>query len=102
MAEENQTLVTEFVLTGLTDRPELQVPLFLVFLVIYLITMVGNLGLIVLIWKDTHLHIPMYIFLSSLAFSDACASSSVTPNMLIKKDYLTSKKKSSCLICYLK
>jgi olfactory receptor len=98
MAEENQTLVTEFVLTGLTDRPELQVPLFLVFLVIYLITMVGNLGLIVLIWKDTHLHIPMYIFLSSLAFSDACASSSVTPNMLIS--FLFKNHKTSLLECF--
>ena len=76
------TLVTEFVLTGLTDLPGLQVPLFLVFLVIYLTTMVGNLGLILLIWKDPHLHIPMYSFLGSLAFADACSSSSVTPKML--------------------
>ncbi|ELK19539.1 olfactory receptor 5AC1 [Pteropus alecto] len=81
--EENKTLVTEFVLTGLTDRPELQAPLFLVFLVIYLTTMVGNLGLIFLIWKDPHLHTPMYLFLGSLAFADACSSSSVTPRMLV-------------------
>lgn len=60
MAEDNKTLVTNFVLVGLTDCPVLQVPLFLVFLVIYLITMVGNLGLIVFIWKDPHLHTPMY------------------------------------------
>ena len=77
------TLVTEFVLTGLTDLPGLQVPLFLVFLVIYLTTMVGNLGLIFLIWKDPHLHTPMYSFLGSLAFADACLSSSVTPKMLV-------------------
>ncbi|KAM9201388.1 olfactory receptor 5AC1-like [Dugong dugon] len=83
MAEENETLVTEFVLMGLTDRPELQVPLFLVFLVIYLTTVVGNLGLITLIWKDPHLHMPMYLFLGSLAFADACTSSSVTPKMLM-------------------
>ncbi|ELK19540.1 olfactory receptor 5AC1 [Pteropus alecto] len=83
MAEENKTLVTEFVLTGLTDHPGLRVPLFLVFLVIYLITMMGNLGLVVLIWKDAHLHTPMYLFLGSLAFADACSSSSVTPKMLI-------------------
>lgn len=49
--------MTEFVLTGLMECPELQVPLFLVFLVIYLITMVGNLGLTALIWKDSHIHI---------------------------------------------
>ena len=74
------TLVTEFVLTGLTDLPGLQVPLFLV---IYLTTMVGNLGLIFLIWKDPHLHTPMYSFLGSLAFADACSSSFVTPKILV-------------------
>ncbi|XP_069428759.1 olfactory receptor 5AC1-like [Ovis canadensis] len=83
MMEANKTLVTEFVLTGLTDLPGLQVPLFLVFLIIYLTTMVGNLGLIFLIWKDPHLHTPMYSFLGSLAFADACLSSSVTPKMLV-------------------
>uniref|UniRef100_A0A8B9W738 G-protein coupled receptors family 1 profile domain-containing protein n=1 Tax=Bos mutus grunniens TaxID=30521 RepID=A0A8B9W738_BOSMU len=81
--EANKTLVMEFVLTGLTDLPGLQVPLFLVFLVIYLTTMVGNLGLIFLIWKDPHLHTPMYSFLGSLAFADACCSSSMTPKMFI-------------------
>ena len=83
MAEEIMTLVTEFVLTGLTDLSGLQVPLFLVFLIIYLTTMAGNLGLIFLIWKDPHLHTPMYSFLGSLAFADACLSSSVTPKMLV-------------------
>ncbi|KAM9670925.1 olfactory receptor 5AC1-like isoform 2-T2 [Dama dama] len=83
MMEANKTLVIEFVLTGLTDLPGLQVPLFLVFLVIYLTTMAGNLGLILLIWKDPHLHTPMYSFLGSLAFVDACSSSSVTPKMLV-------------------
>ncbi|XP_004607084.2 olfactory receptor 5AC1-like [Sorex araneus] len=83
MMETNKTQVTEFVLTGLTDIPELRVPLFLAFLIIYLITIVGNLGLIFLIWKDPHLHTPMYIFLGGLAFADACTSSSVTPRMLV-------------------
>uniref|UniRef100_A0A8C2LF51 Olfactory receptor n=1 Tax=Cricetulus griseus TaxID=10029 RepID=A0A8C2LF51_CRIGR len=82
--EGNRTLLTEFVLRGITDRPELQVPLFLVFFFIYVITMVGNLGLIFLIWKDTHLHTPMYLFLGNLAFTDACTSSSVTPKMIMK------------------
>ncbi|XP_037688180.1 olfactory receptor 5AC1-like [Choloepus didactylus] len=81
--ETNKTLVTLFLLTGLTDCPALQVPLFLVFLVIYLITMVGNLGLIALIWKEPHLHTPMYLFLGSLALADACTSTSVTPKMII-------------------
>nr|XP_048278851.1 olfactory receptor 5AC1-like [Myodes glareolus] len=82
--EGNWTLLTKFVLRGITDRPELQVPLFLVFFFIYIITMVGNLGLIFLIWKDPHLHTPMYIFLGNLAFTDSCTSSSVTPKMLMK------------------
>ncbi|XP_003410395.2 olfactory receptor 5AC1-like [Loxodonta africana] len=83
MTEENETLVAEFVLMGLTGHPELQIPLFLGFLMIYLTTMVGNLGLIGLICKDPHLHTPMYLFLGSLAFADACTSSSVTPKMLM-------------------
>ncbi|XP_068832080.1 olfactory receptor 5AC1-like [Capricornis sumatraensis] len=92
MMEANKTLGTEFVLTRLTDLPELQVPLFLVFLVIYLVTMVGNFGLILFIWKDPHLHTPMYSFLGSLAFADACSSSSVTPKMLmnfLSKDHIS-------------
>ncbi|XP_032755250.1 olfactory receptor 5AC1-like [Rattus rattus] len=82
--EVNSTLLTEFVLRGITDRPELQVPLFLVFFLIYVTTMVGNLGLIFLIWKDPHLHTPMYLFLGNLAFADACISTTVTPKMLMK------------------
>uniref|UniRef100_A0A8B9W8Z0 G-protein coupled receptors family 1 profile domain-containing protein n=1 Tax=Bos mutus grunniens TaxID=30521 RepID=A0A8B9W8Z0_BOSMU len=94
--EANTTLVMEIVLTGLTDGRQLQeglqVPLFLVFLVIYLTTMVGNLGLIFLTWKDPHIHTPMYSFLGSLAFADACSSSSVTPKILtnfLSKDHIS-------------
>ncbi|XP_037688664.1 olfactory receptor 5H8-like [Choloepus didactylus] len=83
MEKENATLLTEFVLTGLMDRPEWHLPLFLMFLVVYLITMMGNLGLIALIWNDPHLHSPMYLFLGCLAFVDAWLSSTVTPKMLI-------------------
>ncbi|EDK98208.1 mCG141739 [Mus musculus] len=81
--EVNRSQVTDFVLKGITDHTELQVPLFLLFFFIYVTTMVGNLGLIFLIWKDPHLHTPMYYFLGSLAFADACTSSSVTPRMLV-------------------
>uniref|UniRef100_A0A7N5KRB9 Olfactory receptor n=1 Tax=Ailuropoda melanoleuca TaxID=9646 RepID=A0A7N5KRB9_AILME len=81
----NATLLTDLILTGLTYEPQWQIPLFLVFLVIYLLTMVGNLGLIALIWNDTqlHLHIPMYLFLGSLAFVDVWLSSTVSPKMLV-------------------
>ncbi|XP_026266833.2 olfactory receptor 5H17-like [Urocitellus parryii] len=83
MEKENTTLLTEFVLTGLTNQPQWKIILFLVFFVTYLITMVGNLGLISLIWKDPHLHIPMYFLLGHLAFVDAWISSTVTPKMLV-------------------
>ncbi|XP_044522875.1 olfactory receptor 5AC1 [Gracilinanus agilis] len=97
MMEENMTLVTEFVLTGLTDSPEFQLLLFFIFLVIYLTTMMGNIGLVVLVWMDSHLHTPMYIFLSSLAFADAWSSSSVTPKMLM--NFLSKDKSISILEC---
>uniref|UniRef100_A0A671E3Z3 Olfactory receptor n=1 Tax=Rhinolophus ferrumequinum TaxID=59479 RepID=A0A671E3Z3_RHIFE len=83
MGTENGTLLTEFILTGLIYRPEWQIPLFLMFFVIYLITIVGNLGLIALIWNDPQLHIPMYLFLGSLAFVDAWMSSTVASKMLV-------------------
>ncbi|XP_045413488.1 olfactory receptor 5H8-like [Lemur catta] len=83
MEKENATFLTEFVLTGLTQQPEWKITLFLAFLVIYLITIVGNLGLIALICNDPHLHIPMYLFLRYLAFVDTWLSSTVTPNMLV-------------------
>ncbi|XP_040477648.1 olfactory receptor 5H2-like [Ursus americanus] len=83
MKTKNITELEAFVLSGLTYQPEWQIPLFLVFLVMYLITVVGNLGLIALICNDPHLHIPMYLFLGSLAFVDAWLSSTVSPKMLV-------------------
>ncbi|XP_062053414.1 olfactory receptor 5AP2, partial [Lepus europaeus] len=80
---KNQTEVKEFILLGLTDNPDLQGVLFVLFLSIYLTTMVGNLGMIILIKIDPCLHTPMYFFLSSLSFVDASYSSSVTPKMLV-------------------
>ncbi|XP_003434106.2 olfactory receptor 5H2-like [Canis lupus baileyi] len=83
MEKENATLLMELILTGLTHEPRWKIPLFLMFLVFYLLTIVGNLGLIALIWNDPQLHIPMYLFLGSLAFVDAWLSSTVTPKMLV-------------------
>ncbi|XP_004714954.1 olfactory receptor 1020 [Echinops telfairi] len=79
----NQSQVIEFVLLGLSDNPDLQVILFVLFLLIYMATMVGNLGMIMLIKIEPSLHTPMYFFLSSLSFVDASYSSSVTPKMLV-------------------
>ncbi|XP_019829999.2 olfactory receptor 5AP2-like [Bos indicus] len=83
MQTRNQTEVTEFILLGLSDNSELQVVLFGLFLLIYVATVVGNLGVIVLIKMDPCLHTPMYFFLGSLSFVDASYSSSVTPKMLV-------------------
>uniref|UniRef100_A0A9L0K3J3 Olfactory receptor n=2 Tax=Equus asinus TaxID=9793 RepID=A0A9L0K3J3_EQUAS len=83
MDAKNATFLTKFVLAGLSFQQEWHIHLFLVFLVIYLITIVGNLGLIALICNDPHLHIPMYLFLGSLAFMDAWISSTVTPKILV-------------------
>jgi olfactory receptor len=81
--DRNQTEMVEFILLGLSDNPDLQGVLFALFLSIYIATMVGNLGMIVLIKIDHCLHTPMYFFLSSLSFVDASYSSSVTPKMLV-------------------
>ncbi|KAM6173871.1 olfactory receptor 8G1-like [Erethizon dorsatum] len=83
MEEKNHTIVTEFILAGLTERPELQLPLFLLFLGIYVLTVVGNLGMIALIGLSSHLHTPMYYLLSSLSFIDLCHSTVITPKMLV-------------------
>ncbi|XP_074774728.1 olfactory receptor 5AP2-like [Athene noctua] len=83
MAQENWTTVTEFVFKGLTDCLDLQVTLFVVFLLIYVITVVGNLGVVATVWLDSQLQTPMYFFLSNLSFLDLCYSSVVTPKMLL-------------------
>ncbi|XP_037695462.1 olfactory receptor 8U9 [Choloepus didactylus] len=82
MAPINCTPVTEFILVGLTDHQELKMPLFVIFLSIYIFTVVGNLGLILVIRTDARLSTPMYFFLSHLAFVDFCYSSVITPKML--------------------
>ncbi|MBZ3875322.1 Olfactory receptor 478 [Sciurus carolinensis] len=83
LVNRNLTAVTEFILLGLTDDPVLQVFLFVTVLCIYLVTLSGNLGTIILIRASSQLHHPMYFFLSHLAFADIGFSSSVTPNMLV-------------------
>ncbi|XP_054294337.2 olfactory receptor 5AP2-like [Pongo pygmaeus] len=80
---KNFTPVSGFILLGFKDHPELQCLLFVLFLLIYMITVVGNLGMILLIKIDSHLHTPMYFFLSNLSLVDFCYSSVIAPNMLI-------------------
>ncbi|EGV99701.1 Olfactory receptor 181 [Cricetulus griseus] len=82
MTEDNYSLTTEFTLVGFSDHPDLKTLLFLAFLAIYLVTMVGNLGLVTLICMERRLHTPMYIFLGNLALMDSCCSCAITPKML--------------------
>ncbi|XP_004604825.1 putative olfactory receptor 8G3 [Sorex araneus] len=83
MGDGNDSTVNEFILTGLTDRPELQLPLLLLFLGTYVFTAVGNLGIIILVSLSSNLQTPMYYFLSSLSFIDFCQSTTITPKMLV-------------------
>ncbi|XP_006877867.1 PREDICTED: olfactory receptor 1094-like [Chrysochloris asiatica] len=94
---KNATEVTMFTLVGFTDDFKLQVYLFLVFLAIYIFTLVGNLGLVLLVVVDSRLHNPMYYFLSVSSFLDACYSSVITPKMLV--NFLSENKSISFLGC---
>ncbi|CAO2596666.1 Olfactory receptor 8K3 [Lemmus lemmus] len=83
MDTHNFTVVTEFILMGITDRRELQAPLFGLFLIIYLISLVGNLGMIILTMVDSRLKTPMYFFLRHLAITDLGYSTAIGPKMLV-------------------
>ncbi|NXL85330.1 O1102 protein, partial [Alectura lathami] len=89
--------VMELTFVGLTDNPRLQMPLFVLFLLIYTSSLAGNLGMVVLIRSSSHLQMPMYFFLSSLSLLDACYSSVVAPRTLM--NLLTGKKTISLAGC---
>ncbi|XP_008851910.1 olfactory receptor 8S1-like [Nannospalax galili] len=78
----NHSVVPEFILLGLTDDPQIQALLFVLFLAIYLLTVVGNLMMLLLVRIDSHLHTPMYFFLGQLSFLDLCHSSVTVPKLL--------------------
>ncbi|XP_078507290.1 olfactory receptor 5V1-like [Lissotriton helveticus] len=82
MEGENQTVVTEFIIVGFNDFPQILVPLFLAFLLVYFLVLVGNLLIVVIIYYNTQLHTPMYFFLTNLAFLDICYTTIIFPNML--------------------
>ncbi|KAM9658922.1 LOW QUALITY PROTEIN: olfactory receptor 5D13-like [Trichechus inunguis] len=82
LSEGNQSIIPTFILLGFSEYPELQVPLFLIFLSIYMVTAVGNLGMIIIIRINSKLHTIMYFFLSRLSFVDFCYSTVVTPKLL--------------------
>ncbi|XP_007526061.2 olfactory receptor 7A10-like [Erinaceus europaeus] len=82
MKHRNHTQITEFLLLGLSEDPELQPLLFGLFLSMYLFTVWGNLLLILAVSSDSHLHTPMYFFLSNLSLVDICFTSTTVPKML--------------------
>ncbi|ELV12362.1 olfactory receptor 7A17 [Tupaia chinensis] len=83
MEPENNTRISDFLLLGLSEEPKLQPLIFGVFLSMYLITMIGNLLIILATISDSHLHTPMYFFLSNLSFVDICFTSTTIPKMLV-------------------
>ncbi|XP_049747448.1 olfactory receptor 8K3-like [Elephas maximus indicus] len=97
MGKQNLTVLNEFILTGITDRPELQAPLFGLFLIIYMISVVGNLDIIILTKMDSKLQTPMYFFLRHLAITDLGYSTAVGPKMLV--NFVVDENKISYYFC---
>ncbi|XP_049747685.1 olfactory receptor 8K3-like [Elephas maximus indicus] len=97
MDKHNLTVLKEFILTGITDSPELQAPLFRLFLIIYMISVVGNLGIIILTKMDSRLETPMYFFLRHLAITDLGYSTAVGPKMLA--NFVVDENTISCYFC---
>ncbi|XP_029431426.1 olfactory receptor 1020-like [Rhinatrema bivittatum] len=97
MEGKNQTVLTEFILLGFSDLSKLQSLLFLVFLATYILTVLGNIGIIITIRTDHRLHTPMYFFLTNLSFIDFCYSTTITPNTLAS--FLVEGKSISLIGC---
>ncbi|XP_067390559.1 olfactory receptor 11A1-like [Emydura macquarii macquarii] len=94
----NQTTITEFILLGFGDLPALQILLFLLLLVIYIVTMDGNILIIALVVADQHLHTPMYFFLGNLSCLETCYTSTILPRMLAS--LLTGDRTISVFGCF--
>ncbi|KAG9462877.1 hypothetical protein GDO78_022943 [Eleutherodactylus coqui] len=99
MTVDNSTPVTEFVLAGLGNQADLQVILFLIFMLLYMVTLVANMLIMIIPNFNVTLHTPMYFFLYNLAFLDICYSSVVVPKMLI--NFMSQKKMISFWGCML-
>ncbi|NIG60715.1 olfactory receptor 2D3-like [Pontoporia blainvillei] len=97
MGEENHTFVAEFIFLGLSQDLQTQILLFILFLIIYLLTVLGNLLITILIFMDSRLHTPMYFFLRNLSFTDLCFSTSIVPEVLVH--FLVKRKTISFFGC---
>ncbi|XP_069486146.1 olfactory receptor 5V1-like [Ambystoma mexicanum] len=82
MEEENQTHIYQFILMGLSTKPEVQLFLAALFILTYISIIAGNLLILLVIRMNPHLHTPMYFFLGNLSFLDVCSSSVTVPKML--------------------
>uniref|UniRef100_A0A8D2L4B5 Olfactory receptor n=1 Tax=Varanus komodoensis TaxID=61221 RepID=A0A8D2L4B5_VARKO len=95
---KNQTHITEFILLGFGEHQLLKIPLFLLFLLIYIVTMAGNILIILLVFTDQQLHTPMYFFLGrNLSFLEICYTSTIMPRMLAS--FLTGYQAISIVGC---
>ncbi|XP_078507311.1 olfactory receptor 1G1-like [Lissotriton helveticus] len=82
MNKENMSSPEYFLIVGFSDIPQLQIPLFVAFLIFYLLTLVGNLMILTITYSNSHLHTPMYFFLTHLSFLDICYVTVLFPQML--------------------
>ncbi|NXW99081.1 O1019 protein, partial [Larus smithsonianus] len=98
MDGENLTVLSGFILLGFSDAPELQTTIFTIFLSLYILTVLGNLMMILLINADPQLHTPMYFFLTHLSFIDFCLSSTIVPKAL--ETFLLGRSHISFLGCF--
>nr|XP_004667813.2 olfactory receptor 8H3-like [Jaculus jaculus] len=94
----NHTNMADFILLGLTDSKEMRLVLSMLFLLIYMITVLGNVGMILLIRLDAQLHTPMYFFLIHLSFLDLSYSNVITPKTI--ENLLTSSRNISYVGCF--
>ena len=78
----NHTVITEFVLLGLSDDPELQIVIFLFLLITYVLSVTGNLTIITLTWVDSHLQTPMYFFLRNFSFLEISFTTVCIPRFM--------------------
>ncbi|XP_049636712.1 olfactory receptor 5W2-like [Suncus etruscus] len=94
---ENCSVFTEFIFLGFSSRHDVQLGLFVLFLFVYVTTVIANLGMILLIKMDSRLHTPMYYILSNMSFCDVCFSSFISPKMLA--DFLSETKRIPYTAC---
>ncbi|KAG6539728.1 olfactory receptor [Crotalus adamanteus] len=97
--QQNATVIGEFILLGFGNTKNLNTPLFLLFLIIYIATVSGNILIITLVMAEKHLHTPMYFFLSNLSFLEICYTTTILPKVIA--NFLTGNKTISLWGCIL-